>query len=102
MLFIQLNSNHHNGWRSARDLAPAGFPVPPTHFRDDFMFPAVHGIFISDPPPRHPPIVAVEGFPMPGPCLRVPGPGRAADAEPSSGCVRHSLTQPPSAAKAIP
>ncbi|RDV08925.1 hypothetical protein DXK94_16670 [Arthrobacter sp. RT-1] len=44
--------------------------------RGYFLFPGVHGIFIPGPPPRHPPIVAVEGFPMPGYC-RVSSPAPA-------------------------
>jgi hypothetical protein len=66
----------------------------PTQYRSGFLFREVHGIFITGPPPRHPPIVAVEGFPLPG------GRGLAA-AEPLRG-VRNRFPQPPAAAQPVP
>ena len=54
-----------------------------------FLFQEVHGIFISDPPPRHPPIVAVEGFPMPGPgaqAMSAKAPAHATSATDSLSC----------------
>src|SRR6476661_11192786 len=50
--------------------------------RNSFVFPKVHGIFKVSLPPRHPPIVAVEGFS-------------------NSGRIRNCAPQLPAAAQAV-
>lgn len=45
---------------------------------------------MSGPPPRHPPIAAVEGFPLPRDCLA------------ASRRIRRLSTQPPAATQAVP
>ena len=64
-----------------------------------FTFPSVHGIFISSLPPRHPPIVAVEGFSNAR--VNAPGvPAFQARVPPLRG-VRYGLPEPPAATQAI-